>query len=80
MPNDDLLNDLRGASRGPNDLPARAARALEAQATLIDELRVAGRRIVGANAMRVLAQQRSPHVGNGVREARRPRRREDGLE
>lgn len=78
-PNDDIADELRSASRQPNDLQARAAQAIDERDETIAELRRAGRRLVGLNALRVIQQPRGPHVGDGVRESSHPyRRAEDG--
>jgi hypothetical protein len=56
---DALSTELRAASKAPNDLLARAADALEARSQQVEELLAAGRRLVGANASRVIQQQRA---------------------
>ena len=78
-PTNDIADELRAASRQPNDLHARAADAIAERDETIADLRRAGRKLVGLNALRVFQQRRSPHVGDGVAQAPHPyRRAEDG--
>jgi hypothetical protein len=69
---DALSTELRAASKAPDDLLARAADALEARGQQVEELRAAGRRLVGANASRIIQQQRA---AGGRQPAQSERRR-----